>query len=321
MPAALISVAGGVGDLVRITPLARVCAALGFAVDMLVEADYADAAALLREAPALRRVYRERSRWTGAGSVDLAGIERETYDVAIFTAFTTPRPSIRARRVLRFDRAAWLRDGDVASIRRIAGELGWHDPLPPPFVIPSERRFDLPPGTVALHPGCKANWPWKKWHGFASLAGRLPRIVLVGTPSDLDNAHTYFGTAFCWPAHARSFIGQLDLADTAALLSECAALVSNDSGLMHVAAALGIPTFGVFGITSPAREMLPVPNMLPVTKGLACEPACRGGRWGRRDCEFHLECLRSLTADDVLARIAAGKPALLDVEPLGASAP
>ena len=40
MPAALISVAGGVGDLVWITPLARVCDALGLAVDMLVEADY-----------------------------------------------------------------------------------------------------------------------------------------------------------------------------------------------------------------------------------------------------------------------------------------
>jgi hypothetical protein len=318
MPAALISIAGGVGDLVRITPLARACAALGFDVDMLVEADYADAAALVRGASSLRRVYSERSRWTGAGSIDLAGLDRETYDAAIFTAFTAPRPAIHTRRALRYDQAVWLRDGDVACMRQMAGALGWCGPLPPTFVMPSPRRFDLAPGTVALHPGCKANWPWKKWHGFAELAARLPRAVLVGTQSDLDNAQTYFAAPFRWPAHVRSFIGQLDLADTAALLSECAALVSNDSGLMHVAAALGIPTFGVFGITSPAREALPVDNMLPVTKGLACEPACRRGRWGRRDCEFHLECLRSLSADDVLARIAAERPGLLDAEPLRA---
>jgi hypothetical protein len=37
---------------------------------------------------------------------------------------------------------------------------------------------------------------------------------------------------------------------------------------------------------------------------LPCEPACRRGAWGRRDCDRHLECLRTLTGDDVLARLA-----------------
>src|SRR5262249_41935637 len=221
MAAALISVAGGVGDLVRITPLARVCAALGFDVDLLVEADFADAAALVRGSTAVRRVYSERSRWTGAGATDLDGLERELYDVAIFTVFTAIRPSIRTRRVLQFDRATWLRDGDAACARQVARELGWREPLPAPFVMPSSRAFDLQPGTIGLHPGCKANWPWKKWHGFAALASLLPRVVLVGTPSDLDNAHTYFQAPFDWPPHVHSFIGRLDLPDTAALLSEC----------------------------------------------------------------------------------------------------
>jgi hypothetical protein len=305
VPAAVISTAGGVGDLVRMTPLVGVCHALGFEVDLLVEADYADASALVRDLPGVRRLFRNRSRWTGAGPVDLRGIDSETYDVAIFTAFTQSIPSIRARRSLTFDRTQWFQDGDVACVRRVAAELGWHSSLPPPKIIPSRRRFDLEPGTVALHPGCKPNWPWKKWHGFANLAARLPRVVLVGTPADLDNTRTYFVAPFQWPAHVRDFTGQLDLPDTAALLSECAALVSNDSGLMHVAVALGVQTFGIFGITSPAREAMPMPNMLPVTKGLPCEPACRRGAWGRRDCPLHLECLRSLTADDVLARIEA----------------
>ena len=308
MAAVLISVAGGVGDLVRITPLARACAMLGFEVDLLVEADFADAAALVRGSTAVRRVYRERSRWTGAGSTDLDGIEHEMYDVAIFTVFTMIRAAIHARRVLQFDRAIWLRDGDAACALLTARELGWRGPLPAPFVMPSSRTFDVEPGTVALHPGCKANWPWKKWHGFAELASLLPRVALVGTPSDLENAHTYFSIPFDWPPHVQSFIGLLDLPDTAALLSECAALVSNDSGLMHVAAALGIPTFGIFGITSPTREALPLANMLPISKGLPCEPACRLGRWGRRDCDHHLECLRSLTAGEVHTRMSAALP-------------
>src|SRR5208337_5007504 len=117
----------------------------------------------------------------------------------------------------------------------------------------SNRKFDLPHGTVAIHPGCKPDWPWKRWHGFADLAGLFSNIVIVGTPEDLRTDNTYFEGLFMWPDHARNFVGKLGLRDTAALLRECAALISNDSGLMHLAAALGVPTFGIFGITSPQR--------------------------------------------------------------------
>ncbi|HZT77430.1 MAG TPA: glycosyltransferase family 9 protein [Vicinamibacterales bacterium] len=307
MPAALISIAGGVGDLVRATPLVGVCAMRGFDVDLLVETDFDDAAALVRDGRDVRRVYTVRSRWTGAGVTDLAALGGERYAVAIATALATIPPAVRADRVLRFDRAQWLRDGDAACMRSLGRALGCDAPLPPPFVVPSARQFDLPADTVALHPGCKSNWPWKKWHGFADLARRLPHVVIVGMPSDLDNTRTYFGSAFDWPAHVRSFVGHLDLPDTAALLSACAMLVSNDSGLMHVAAALGIPTFGIFGITSPERELVPLRNLTPITKGLPCEAACRRARWGRTDCDRHLECLRSLTADEVFARVDAAR--------------
>ena len=307
MPAAVISTAGGVGDLVRITPLVGVCHGLGFEVDLVVEADYADAAALVRGVAGVRRVFRNRSRWTGAGPIELPA-DDERYEVAIFTAFTEPVPWIRAERSLMFERWQWLQEGDLACIRRIASELGWTAPLPAPRITPSARRFGLASGTVALHPGCKPNWPWKKWHGFAELAARLPRVVLVGTPADLQNGGTYFGTSFTWPLHVRSFIGQLDLADTAALLAECAAVVSNDSGLMHVAAALGVPTFGIFGITSPDREAMPMANMRPLTKGLPCESDCRRAPWGRSDCARHLECLRSLSTEEVLAVLVQTLP-------------
>ena len=77
-----------------------------------------------------------------------------------------------------------------------------------------------------------------------------------------------------------NFIGALNLRDTAALIQQCAALVSNDSGLMHLGVALGTPTVGIFGITDPLREAMPAINMFPITKGLPCEPACRTkGLW------------------------------------------
>src|SRR5215471_8664706 len=57
--------------------------------------------------------------------------------------------------------------------------------------------------------------------------------------------------------------------------------------------------------------------MIPITKGLPCEPACRQRPWGQRDCEYHLECLKSLTAQEVLQRIrqVIPEPAPADVCP------
>ena len=305
-PRALVSAARGIGDILRVTPLVRVCARLGYDVDLLVASDYAAAARLLEGDADIRRLFHVASAWRGGGTPAVEGLGTESYDVATFTYWSGVfRPQVRAARVLAFPQAEWLRDGDTACVRAIARQLGWHGTLPWPFAHPSARAFDLAPGTVALHPGCKPDWPWKKWHGFDALAAALPHVVIVGADGDRDNDGTYFDRRFRWPLHVRDFTGALDLGDTAALVARCAALVANDSGLMHLGVALGVPTVGIFGITSPAREAMDAPNMTVVTKGLACEPRCRAGAWGRRDCEHHLQCLRTLTADEVLERLEA----------------
>jgi len=307
--AALVSAARGIGDILRMTPLARVCTRLGYDVDLLLAPDYPGVAELLEHADGIRRVCLMPGPWSGNGPRRIDGLDRHVYDVAIFTTWSQSfRHLVRAERTLTFDQSSWIRDGDTASIRRTAAALGWTAPLPPPFASPSARRFALADGTVALHPGCKPDWPWKKWHGFEDLARQLPHVVVVGSPHDSDNERTYFARRFVWPPHVQNFAGALSLADTAALIWQCAALVANDSGLMHLGVALGVPTFGIFGITSPQRESIDAPNMFAITKGLPCEPACRRGPWGRRDCEHHLQCLRTLTADDVCDRIAAIVP-------------
>jgi Glycosyltransferase family 9 (heptosyltransferase) len=305
-PRALVSASRGIGDILRITPLVAVCARLGYEVDLLLATDYPDVVRLFEGAPDLRRVFHVASPWRGSVNPVVPGLDRERYDVATFTFWSRSlSPQVRATRVLSFTQAEWLRDGDTTSVRAIARQLGWSGPLPPAFAVPSSRRFDLEPGTVALHPGCKPDWPWKKWHGFDELAGLMPHVVLVGAPGDLDNARTYFNRSFAWPAGVKNFIGALDLPDTAALIAQSAALVANDSGLMHLGVALGVPTLGIFGITSPAREAMAATNMFAVTKGLPCEAACRQGPWGRRDCEHHLKCLRTLTAEEVACRLDA----------------
>jgi ADP-heptose:LPS heptosyltransferase/SAM-dependent methyltransferase len=301
---ALVAVAAGIGDVVRATPLVRVLHRLGYAVDVLCGADYPPTAQLLAGAPEVARVVAHPNPSADRGRTPcpaLAGVE---YDVACFTYWARPlERQVRARARRRFEPDAWLREGDSRCVERMARELGWTGPLPDPFVVPAPRDFGLPPGTVALHAGCKRAWPWKKWHGFADLAERLEHVAVIGTGEDLDAAGTYFGTPFRWPPHVRDFTGRLSLPETAALIGQCAALVCNDSGMQHVGAAVGTPTYPVFGITSPAREAIPLSHVRPVTAGLPCEPECRRQPWGRRDCHRHLECLKTMSAEHILERI------------------
>jgi ADP-heptose:LPS heptosyltransferase/SAM-dependent methyltransferase len=322
-PTALVSAAYGIGDILRVTPLAAALARLGYQVDLLVAPDYPESAKLWENAPGIRRLIHYQNFRSNRGARQPDALARESYDVATFTHWSAPlRRWVRAKRVLAFKQSEWLKEGDSACVSRMARELGWRGELPEPFAVASGRKFDLPPHTIALHPGCKPDWPWKKWHGFDEFARLWPEVAIIGTESDLRNEATYFRRAFAWPEHARNFVGALDLPDTAALIRQCAALVANDSGLMHLGVALGTPTFGVFGITSPEREMIPSQKMFPVTKNLACEAACRKQPWGRRDCERHLECLKTLSPQETLAHVqqnvgalAAAPRALLQTVP------
>ena len=301
---AIVTAAGGIGDIIRMTPLVRALSSMGYEVDLLIAPDYLGTVKLFEGAREIRRLFYLPSHWSQQTERRIEGLGDRSYDVATFTVWSSRlRDLVVAGHAFAFDQREWIQAGDIACSRRIVETLGWSGPMPAPFVIPSARDFGLLPGTVALHPGCKPGWPWKKWHGFEDLARSLANVVIVGTESDMDNRGTYFGSRFEWPSHAIDLSSKLSIQDTAALIGQCAAMVSNDSGLMHIGAALGTPTIGVFGITSPAREMIPVPNMIALTKGLGCEPLCRRQPWGRRDCDRHLECLRTLTSAEVLQRL------------------
>jgi glycosyltransferase involved in cell wall biosynthesis len=305
---ALVSAASGIGDILRVTPLIRVLSTIGYTVDLLLWPDDPATIDLLRDAPELRHVIAISAPGRDLGEGPLASFEDQDYDLATFTHLSARLSRfVRARTRYSSD-ANWRSEGDNTCLEKIARAVGWQGPLPAPFAMKSARSFNLPPGTIAIHPGCKPNWPWKKWHGFDELASLFPNVAIVGTDADLDNSQTYFNRPFAWPGHVRNFVGQLGLRDTAALISQCAALISLDSGIMHLGVALEIPTFGIFGITSPERECMRSPFMIPITKQPPCEPACRRAAWGRRDCEHHLECLRTLTAEGVAATVMTSLP-------------
>ena len=83
MRRALVSAARGIGDILRVTPLVRVCARLGYDVDMLVVSDYPDLVSLVEGDPDVRRVFHVASPWRGAVVTErvagLAGVKSRNH--------------------------------------------------------------------------------------------------------------------------------------------------------------------------------------------------------------------------------------------------
>ncbi|HML07420.1 MAG TPA: lipopolysaccharide heptosyltransferase II [Xanthobacteraceae bacterium] len=149
---------------------------------------------------------------------------------------------------------------------------------------------------VALAPG--AVGPSKRWPSaaFAALVRRLMAdgvaVWVLGGPDEKPLASEIIGDM-----PARDLTSH-DLREAVLALASATVAVSNDSGLLHVAAALGTPSIGIFGPTSPWHwaPLNPLAAMIETTSELPCrpchEPVCRLG---------HHRCMRDITADEVLA--------------------
>ncbi|HEY2797247.1 MAG TPA: lipopolysaccharide heptosyltransferase II [Thermoanaerobaculia bacterium] len=141
------------------------------------------------------------------------------------------------------------------------------DTDPPALPIPPTERAraalsaaSVPAGFVVLCPG-SATAPEKRWPAtrYAALAGLLaateiPCVVAVG-PSERELGRTVSAAS---PVPLPVIGADLDPMELAGLLSLARAVVSNDSGPAHLAAAVGTPTVVLFGPTDP-RRTAPVP--------------------------------------------------------------
>ncbi len=109
-------------------------------------------------------------------------------------------------------------------------------------------------GYYVLAPGAEFG-PAKRWPNphFAALACQLPLpVLLLGSVKDAaDCAEIAHAVNAARPGHCRDWAGKTSLDQALALIAGAKAMVSNDSGLMHVAAAFGVPQVALFGSSSP----------------------------------------------------------------------
>jgi heptosyltransferase-2 len=154
---------------------------------------------------------------------------------------------------------------------------------------------------VAIAPG--AVGPSKRWPAefYAELARQLSdqgfSVWILGGLDERPIASAI--TSVAGP-HTRDLTGR-DLRDAIIALAAADAVVSNDSGLLHVAAALGTPTVGIFGPTSPWHwaPLNPLAATIEAATDLPCrpchQPVCRVG---------HHRCMRDIAPRQVTEAVA-----------------
>jgi heptosyltransferase-2 len=163
--------------------------------------------------------------------------------------------------------------------------------------IPESWRRPL----FAVAPG--ARWATKRWPvaRFASVAQTLAQaqqaaVVVLGSAEDSQLAQQLCQQL---SVPVLNSTGKLSLMHTAALLQQCRLLLSNDSGLMHMAAALRVPVVAIFGPTVQEFGFYPFKASAEVVSAaLACRPCSTKG--SMRCPRGHHQCMQQVTAADVL---------------------
>jgi heptosyltransferase II len=141
----------------------------------------------------------------------------------------------------------------------------------------------------------------KKWFPdrFATVADRLAeeysaRILLFGSAADRDSTQ-----AVSRDAHhvLTDLAGMTTLREAISLISRCRLFISNDSGLMHVAGALGVPTLAIFGSTNPVTTSPLGAKSVVVHKELPCSPCLK------TTCPTDFQCMDLIGVEDVYGAV------------------
>ena len=163
---------------------------------------------------------------------------------------------------------------------------------------------------VALHLGVGPSAQYRRWpvERFAELATRLLQknfaVLLTGAKSE-QRLNSAFKNTFRGKSVEASELGTLEY--TAALLQRCDLLVSNDTGVMHLAAAMGTPTVGLFGASNPIWWAPVGPHATYLYKTRQpCSPCINSyPRQIPQSCTASIDgaCMRDISVEDVLEAV------------------
>jgi heptosyltransferase-2 len=203
---------------------------------------------------------------------------------------------------------------DQTVKRFVALGLARGEALPPVLPVPAlatdaagaiatRDRLGLAPDgpVIALMPGAEygpaKQWPVEYYSRLArELAASGAQVWIFGSAKEAAFGETI--TAGADTARVRNLCGQTSLVEAVDMLALADVAVSNDSGLMHVAAAVGTHVVALYGSSTPAFTPPLTDNRTVHYRALDCSPCFQ------RTCPLgHLDCLRGIEVADVAASV------------------
>ena len=157
---------------------------------------------------------------------------------------------------------------------------------------------------VVLCPGAEYG-PSKRWPAtyFAALTQSILKakpttsVVLLGSPSDRAIGDAIV-SASASDSRIFNWCGATSLDEAIAIIRMCSNVVSNDSGLMHISAALQVPQVAIFGSSDPSHTPPNSTKAIIISLHLPCSP-CH-----QRECPLgHLNCLNQISPERVFAAL------------------
>jgi heptosyltransferase-2 len=142
--------------------------------------------------------------------------------------------------------------------------------------------------------GAAKCWPPER---FAQLADRLVSecgadVIFFGTPGEKE-IETQIRSSM--KSRALSLVGETSMRDLAALFAACSVFIGNDSGAMHLAAAVGLPVIGIFGSTDPEGTSPVTEHFTLIRESVSCSPCFL------RRCPMDHRCMTRIAVDSVFA--------------------
>lgn len=189
---------------------------------------------------------------------------------------------------------------------QIAQHLGYKGKLPAPYCAVKEVDIKFPGGkkVVALSDTTLPNGHWKRkrWPYYKELAAELIKrnytVVLIGGKAEAERYKEVE-----WPPYGIiNCLGKHDIQENAGILKKCDMFIGNDSGPAHMAAALDIPTYVLFGATLISKNKPLGKNAHIIAREMPCRPCQYTEQWQK--CK-DWKCMSLITVDDVLGVIKA----------------
>lgn len=180
----------------------------------------------------------------------------------------------------------------------LARMFGYRGPTPPLYIEVQKYIKNDNIYRIGMHPGCLSKFGWhkKRWPYFNKLI-----TLLLEKYNDIE-IHTFGGPEDGFylnymSERVHNWIGKLSLKETTEMMNKMDLFITNDSGLMHIAAALDLPVISLFGPTLPIKNMPVCSKYEILTSDISCSPCLYTPLF--QNCKKN-NCMRQISVNQVM---------------------